>query len=79
MQTANSLLCQRGANYIRQRFGQPSAPALPDSVRYEFVAVKIANIFEAEPHQMSAPATNGERRPKMLGQDHIGEAAAVYA
>jgi hypothetical protein len=68
MQTANSLLCQRGANYIRPRFGQPSARRLLIQSDMSSVVVVIANIFEAEPHQMS-----------LVERDHVIQHFPAYA
>ena len=53
MQAADSLLCPGRANYIRPRFGRPSARRLLIQSEMSSVVVIIANIFEAEPHQMS--------------------------
>ena len=53
MQTADSLLCPGRANYIRPRFGRPSARRLLIQSDMSSVVVIIANIFEAEPYQMS--------------------------
>jgi hypothetical protein len=53
MQTADSLLCPGRANYIRPRFGRPSARRLLIQSEMSSVVVIIANIFEPEPHQMS--------------------------
>ena len=53
MQTANSILCPGGANYIRPRFARPSARRLLIQSEMSSVVVIVANIFEAEPYQMS--------------------------
>jgi hypothetical protein len=53
MQTANSLLCADGANYIWPRFGRPSSRRLLIQSEMSSVVVIIPNIFEAEPNQMS--------------------------
>jgi len=49
MQTADSLLCPQGTNFIRPRFGRPSARRLLIESDMSSVLVIIANIFEAEP------------------------------
>jgi len=53
METADSLLCPGRANYTRPRFGRPSPRRLLIQSEMSSVVVIIANIFEAEPYQMS--------------------------
>src|SRR5262249_5763102 len=53
MQTADSLLCPGRANYIRPRFARPSPRRLLIQSDMSSVVVIIANIFAAEPYQMS--------------------------
>src|SRR5215469_1770423 len=64
----NSLLCPRGANYIRPRFGQPSVRRLLIQSDMGSVVVIIANIFEAEPYQMS-----------LVHRDHVIQHLTAYA
>src|SRR5215467_6527546 len=68
MQTADSLLCPGGANYIRLRFGRPSARRLLIQSDMSSVVVIIANIFEAEPFQMS-----------LVQRDHVIQHLTAYA
>ena len=53
MQTADPLLCPECANCIGPRFGRTSARRLLIQSDMSSVVVIIANIFEAEPYQMS--------------------------
>ena len=68
MQTADSLLCPGGAQYIRPRFGQPSDRRLLIQSDMSSVVVIVANIFEAEPHQMS-----------LVQRDHVIQHLTAYA
>ena len=68
MQTADSLLCPGRANYIRQRFGRPSARRPLIQSEMSSVVVIIANIFEAEPFQMS-----------LVQRDHVIQHLTAYA
>ena len=68
MQTADSLLCPGRANYIRPRFGPPSPRRLLIQSEMSSVVVIIANIFEAEPYQMS-----------LVQRDHVIQHLTAYA
>src|SRR4030095_15257150 len=68
MQAADSLLCPGGANYIRPRFGRPSARRLLIQSEMSSVVVIIANIFAAEPNQMS-----------LVQRDHVIQHLTAYA
>ena len=68
METADSLLCPGRANYIRPRFGRPSARRLLIQSEMSSVVVIIANICEAEPYQMS-----------LVQRDHVIQHLAAYA
>ena len=68
MQTADSLLCPGRANYIRPRFARPSPRRLLIQSEMSSVVVIIANIFEAEPYQMS-----------LVQRDHVIQHLTAYA
>ena len=68
MQTADSLLCLRRPNYIWPWFGRPSGWRLLIQSNMSPVGVIIANIFEAEPFQMS-----------LVQRDHMIQHLTAYA
>ena len=68
MQTADSLLCPGRAKYIRPRFGRPSPRRLLIQSEMSSVVVIIANIFQAEPYQMS-----------LVQRDHVIQHLPAYA
>ena len=68
MQTADSLLCPGRPNYIRPWFGRPSGWRLLIQSNMSPVGVIIANIFEAEPYQMS-----------LVQRDHMIQHLTAYA
>src|SRR6516162_3784083 len=68
MQTADSLLCPGRAKYIRPRFVRPSPRRLLIQSDMSSVVVIIANIFEAEPYQMS-----------LVQRDHVIQHLTAYA
>jgi hypothetical protein len=53
MKTADSRLCPNRADQIRSHFGGPSAGRLFVQPEMRSVVVVIADILEAEAHQMS--------------------------